>query len=352
MVSDIHLQQFRSYTDSLYEFGPGVNIIVGPNGSGKTNLLEALLVLARAGSYRVPDSELVQFTKEWLRLESHDENGTERVFKMLREPITQKTLVISGKEYHRIPQSQRTPVVLFEPNHLQLLQGSPEGRRIYLDDILEQTNIGYAKTRRDYKRVLAQRNALLKRLKGTNVQEFFPWDVRLSELGATISRARSELVVSLSEPLTNLYTALSKNHTKVTLRYENRFGVDTYETNLLRALELSKDEDTLRGFTSHGPHREDMSVLFDDRPAALVASRGETRTTVLALKILELERLEEATGQRPILLLDDVFSELDGARRRALTAYLQRYQTFLTTTDADIAAKHFTDSTIIPLGND
>jgi DNA replication and repair protein RecF len=93
-----------------------------------------------------------------------------------------------------------------------------------------------------------------------------------------------------------------------------------------------------------------MLVLFDGRPASLVASRGEIRTTILALKVLELETLEEATEQRPILLLDDVFSELDGARRRALTAYLQRYQTFLTTTDADIAAKHFTDSTVIPIG--
>ena len=114
---------------------------------------------------------------------------------------------------------------------------------------------------------------------------------------------------------------------------------------------MTRHEDVLRGFTSYGPHREDMTVLFDDHPAALVASRGETRTTVLALKILELQKLEDATGQQPILLLDDVFSELDGARRRSLTAYLQRYQTFLTTTDADIAAKHFTDSTIIPLGD-
>ncbi len=352
MVSDIHLQQFRSYTDSLYEFGSGVNIIVGPNGSGKTNLLEALLVLARAGSYRVPDSELLQFTKDWLRLESHDEGGDTRVIKIQSTPRFQKTYIVSDKEYRRVPQAQLLPVVLFEPNHLQLLQGSPEGRRAYLDDMLEQTNPSYAKTRRDYRRVLAQRNALLKKYKTTRNQEFFPWDVRLSELGAVVSRARSELVASLSDPLTELYTKLSKSQTKVRAQYESRFDMDSYETSLLHILESTRDDDVVRGFTTYGPHREDMSVLFDDRPAALVASRGETRTTVLALKVLELEKLEEATGQLPILLLDDVFSELDGARRRALTAYLQRYQTFLTTTDADIAAKHFTDSTIIPLGND
>ncbi len=351
MVSDIHLQQFRSYTDALYEFGPGVNIIVGPNGSGKTNLLEALLVLARAGSYRVPDSELLQFTKEWLRLESHDESGETRTLKLQYKPQLQKTYIVAGKEYRRIPAAQLQPAVLFEPNHLQLLQGSPEGRRSYLDDILEQTKLGYAKTRRDYRRVLAQRNALLKKYNAAESQEFFPWDVRLSELGAIISRARSELITSLSLPLTELYTKISKSPTKVTIQYQSRFDIESYETSLLHTLEITRHEDVLRGFTSHGPHREDMVVLFDDRPAALVASRGETRTTVLALKILELQKLEDATDQQPILLLDDVFSELDGARRRSLTAYLQRYQTFLTTTDADIAAKHFTDSTIIPLGD-
>jgi len=351
MVLDIHLQQFRSYTDALYEFGAGVNIIVGPNGSGKTNLLEALLVLARAESYRVADGELLQFTKDWLRLESHNENGAERIFKLQYNPQIQKTFVVSGKEYRRIPQTQRTPVVLFEPNHLQILQGSPDGRRTYLDDILEQTKLGYAKTRREYRRVLAQRNALLKKINaGSQNLELFPWDVQLSELGAVISRGRNELINALSDPLTKLYAALSGSRTRVTLRYDSKLTPDTYETSLLRALEATRSDDILRGYTTQGPHREDMLVLFDGRPASLVASRGEIRTTILALKVLELETLEEATEQRPILLLDDVFSELDGARRRALTAYLQRYQTFLTTTDADIAAKHFTDSTVIPIG--
>jgi DNA replication and repair protein RecF len=296
---------------------------------------------------------LVQFEKDWLRLESHDETGAERTIKLRLTPQPQKTVVVSGKEYKRVPQTQLLPVVLFEPNHLQILQGSPDGRRAYLDDILEQTKLGYAKVRRDYRRVLAQRNALLKKINaGFGEQDLFPWDVRLSELGAILSRSRGELVASLSSPFTNLYIALSKTTTEVHLQYESRFVASKYETQLLHALEHGRADDILRGFTSYGPHREDMSVLFNGHPAQLVASRGEARTAVLTLKILELETLETATEQRPILLLDDVFSELDGARRRALTAYLQRYQTFLTTTDADVAAKHFTDSTIIPLGND
>ncbi len=352
MVSDIHLQQFRSYSDELFEFGEGVNIIVGPNGSGKTNLLEALLVVARGGSYRVADVDLVQFNKDWLRIESHDEHAVERVFKLqLNVGRPEKTFVIDEKTYKRLPHTQQLPVVLFEPNHLDVLQGSPDGRRNYLDDLLEQIKPGYSTTRRDYRRVLAQRNALLKQANHVITADLFPWDVRLSALGAVIHRARAELLTSFSDSFSSLYRELAQSDTQTNLRYESRFATDSYETILLHALEQTRQDDILRGFTTRGPHREDFTVLFDDKPAQYVASRGETRTAVLALKILELKALEEATEKTPILLLDDVFSELDGARRRALTAYLQRYQTFLTTTDADIAAKHFTDSTILPVGN-
>jgi DNA replication and repair protein RecF len=135
----------------------------------------------------------------------------------------------------------------------------------------------------------------------------------------------------------------------VTLQYQPKFPLDSYESQLLAKMESHLSEDIMRGFTAYGPHREDFAVTFDGRAADESASRGETRTALLALKIIELQLLEVVRGQTPLLLLDDVFSELDGARRRALTGFLQRYQTFLTTTDADVVVKHFTDSTIIPL---
>ena len=127
-----------------------------------------------------------------------------------------------------------------------------------------------------------------------------------------------------------------------------KFPIDQYETHLLQKLESHAYEDAIRGFTAYGPHREDFVVSFDGRAADEFASRGETRTAILALKIIELQcRSRETNG--PLLLLDDVFSELDGHRRHALTRYLQHYQTFLTTTDADVVVKHFSGSTIIPL---
>ena len=348
MIADLRLQSFRSYSDESFEFSPSVNIIVGPNASGKTNLLEALLVLAHGGSYRAKDNELIRFDKPWARLDAHLLNGSERIVKLVQEPPG-KSYDIDGKPYKRLSLPHTLPVVLFEPNHLQLLSGAPDGRRNYLDDLLEQTVTGYGTLRRQYRRTLAQRNSLLKQ-NPHNRQQLFPWDVRLSELAGQIVRYRAEIVESMNAKLPKLYRDLSHTKTKVSLSYEARWPAESYETNLLKKLEASIETDALRGFTSAGPHREDLAVKFDGHPAQESASRGEARTLVLGLKILELEIIQAARSATPLLLLDDVFSELDGARRKALTNYLQDYQTFITTTDADVVIQNFTETThIIPL---
>lgn len=349
MITDLRLQHFRSYSDESFEFNPGVNIIVGPNASGKTNLLEAILVLARGGSYRVKDSELVEFNQPWARLDAHLSSGGERTFKLTQEPTQSKVFEIESKPYRRLSLTHTLPVVLFEPNHLQMLHGSPELRRSYLDDLLEQSLPGYGALRRQYKRTLAQRNALLKR--DSPESQFFPWDIRLSQLAGQIVRARSELVDQMSRSLPKLYKQLSETKTKVDIGYASQLPIGSYETRMLKKLQDSLLLDRQRGFTATGPHREDLVILFDGHPASETASRGEARTVVLGLKVIELEIVTEARNTTPLLLLDDVFSELDGARRRALTEHLQKYQTFITTTDADVVVQHFTETShIIPLG--
>ncbi|HVV25565.1 MAG TPA: DNA replication and repair protein RecF [Candidatus Saccharimonadales bacterium] len=348
MIVDLRLQRFRSYRDASFELSPGVNIVVGPNASGKTNLLEALLVLARGSSYRAKDSELVEFNKNWGRLDAHLDDGIQRTVKLTVEPQPSKQYELAGKSYKRLLLEHTLPVVLFEPEHLRLLSGGPERRRDYLDDLLEQTVAGYGPLRRKYRRALAQRNALLKQ-HGRPAQ-IFPWDVRLSELAGQIVRERARLASRLNKELGPLYKKLSGTKTKVGLSYDARFPVENYESRLLKALEAALELDVARGFTGAGPHREDLLVTFGGRPAAETASRGEVRTAVLALKIIELKIIEAARAATPLLLLDDVFSELDGRRRHALTDHLAPYQTFITTTDADTVLGHFTESTnIIPL---
>lgn len=351
MVTDLRLQKFRSYKDASFELSPGVNIILGPNGSGKTNLLEALLVLARGKSYRVRDQELIQFGKPWARLDCHSELSGQRTVKIMAGPDAGKTYEIAGKPFKRLTLQHTLPAVLFEPNHLLLFAGSSERRRDFLDDLLEQTTPGYGTARRQYRRALAQRNALLKQGAGVSKAQLFPWDIRLSQLAGVIVRSRSDLAARIGKDFPALYRKLSRTRAKVAIAYNNRWPVESYETQFLQKLETDIAEDRRRGFTGTGPHREDLIAEFAGHPVQEVASRGEVRTAVLALKIIELKTVEAVRQTRPLLLLDDVFSELDGVRRHALTDYLAPYQTFITTTDADAVVEHLTEkANIIPLG--
>lgn len=349
MIESLRLQRFRSYRDDSFEFSAGVNIIVGPNASGKTNLLEALLVVCSGSSFRVKDGDLVAFGAPWGRIDAHSSDGQRTVKLMIQESgLTKKEFVINDQRLLRLSLQRIVPAVLFEPNHLLMLHGSPERRRDYLDGLLEQTVPGYAKARRDYRRTLAQRNALLK--KG-QIDQLFAWNVRLSETGAQLAQQRSQLVARIDERLNSLYQDLAQSTaTEVRVSYLASCSVEQYSSSLLQALEARQAVDVERGYTTVGPHREDLRIVFDGREASEVASRGETRTVLLALKVIELQLLQESRGTKPLLLLDDVFSELDGKRRKALTEVISGYQTFITTTDADVVIQHFMNScNIIPL---
>lgn len=348
MITDLRLQHFRSYTDASFELSPGVNIIVGPNASGKTNLLEAILVVARGNSYRAKDTELVQFGAPWARLDADLPDHTRVVKIKIDQTAAPKIFEIDGQELSRLSHGRTIPVVLFEPNNLLLLSSSPDLRRTFLDDLIEQTNPRFGSLRRHYKRVITQRNALLKRNPPGLTEQLFVWNVRASELGGQIARERVSLIAAFNQTSSELYSSLAGQEATIKLDYHTTFPIEGYESALLRKLESSTELDVLRGFTAYGPHRDDLAVQLNGHAVQEAASRGETRTLVLTLKLLELQLLEAARDVKPLLLLDDVFSELDGKRRQALTTLVGQYQTFITTTDADMVVQHFTTSNIIP----
>lgn len=341
MITSIRLQNFRSYKDASFEFEPGVNIVVGPNASGKTNLLEAVMVLGRGSSFRSRDIELVQFKKPWSRLEGNFEKHS-RIVKI--ETINEqaaKSFVIDDKPYKRLSLERTTPIVLFEPNHLQLVSRGPETRRDYFDDLLERSLPNFKSLAAGYRRTLAQRNALLKQHRTRATQQLFAWDIRLSELGAQIAAARQQLVDQINKKISKDYGRIAGKRSKVELSYDCHFPATHYASRMLSKLEKSTELDFERGFTSSGPHREDILFYLNNQPANATASRGETRSLLLALKIFELELIEKTRGSPPIFLLDDVFSELDGARRRALVDHLAGRQTIITTTDAEAVIEYF-----------
>lgn len=303
-------------------------------------------MLAGHKSWRAMTSETISFNKPWTRLDSHTISGT-RALKITREPPA-KTYELDGRSFKRLETARKLPVCLFEPNHLLILSGKPELRRAYLDDLAEQIFPEFGPIRHKYSRVLAQRNHLLKQ---PNVSSsIFSWNIRLTELAGQIIGRRTELLEKISSQIDKTYQALASSKDRVGVSYSSLVATLSYETDLLKKLETNLDEETVRGYTLYGPHRDDLTISINDKPTSLSASRGEMRTLTLALKILETQIIEEVNGAKPLLLLDDVFSELDGRRRQQLTKYIKSYQTFITTTDADVVLAYFTNSTnIIPL---
>lgn len=351
MITSLRLQNFRSYLDESFEFDPGVNIVVGPNGSGKTNLLEAVLVLCGNKSFRARDFNLIREACDWARLEGNF-SGSERVLKITKvNEMSKKEFVLNDKEYKRLSFAQTVPVVIFEPNHLQIVARGPDVRREFFDDLLLRTQPMYKQYLGNYNRALSQRNSLLKKRQHLSADQIFVWDIRLSELGEKVAQARHQLVDDLSEQLPSVYAKIAGKKAKVALRYCNGFAIRSYGSKMLARLQATHAQDKERGFTGCGPHREDIEFMFAGQPALNVASRGETRSIMLALKILELQLVHDSRGTKPILLLDDVFSELDGARRRKLVDYLKDHQTIITTTEADAVLEYFTTKAhLIPLG--
>lgn len=343
MIHSLRLQQFRSYKDESFEFEPGVNIIVGPNASGKTNLIESIMFTLKGGSYRGRDIELMRHGDAWTRVDVQVEDEGQRTLKLQEElGKIKKTIEIHERQFARMPATRKVPFILFEPNHLLMFHGGPEIRRDFIDSLLEQTKSEFSVNRRQYKRALLQRNNLLKR-GNIKPDELFVWNVRLSELGGAIAHARQRVVTALNEQLPNIYKQIAGTETEISVQYKSVCRSESYASDLLKKLENNIEKELLRGYTLYGPHRDDIEVLLHGYSAKEAASRGEIRTIVLAFKVFEQTELEQILDKKPILLLDDVFSELDGARRHHLTDFLKDHQVFITTTDADVVVQHFSE---------
>ncbi|HVQ45007.1 MAG TPA: DNA replication/repair protein RecF [Candidatus Saccharimonadia bacterium] len=337
MLRELELTNFRSYETARFALHPDVTLVVGPNASGKTNLLEGLYVLASTRSFRAKDRDLVRHGEDYFRIVGRTED-TEYA---LGYGDGEKKITHDGVKRTLVGHVGQIQVTLFEPTDLELVAGAPEGRRRYLDFLLSQTDRAYLRTLQQYRRVLKQRNALLDGFDVGRIRDqIFGWDVKLAELAVEIYGARGRLLAVLAEATPLLYRDIAGESVEVAFEYlPSVTGV--YEEQFLETLARNLTRDLAAGFTTIGPHREDFKIHFKNNDITRVASRGETRTLVLAMKLAELGYAEERTGIRPLLLLDDVFSELDRQRRGYLLNRLEGYQTLVTTTDADAITKEF-----------
>lgn len=345
ILRELEITNFRSYEKARFELNPGVTLVVGPNASGKTNLLESLYVLASTKSFRAKDRDLIRHGQDFFRLVVRsDETETTFALSTERGPLEKRATQDGVKRplTHHIGEIQ---IVLFEPTELGLISGAPEGRRKYLDFILCQTDREYLKTMQLYKRALKQRNALLDGFDIEQIrQQVFSWDIKLTELALGIYERRQKLITYLNQRIEGIYGEVAGHASELKIEYISTVDASDYGSGFLDALTRNLPRDLAAGFTTIGPHREDFKVVFKNSEMMSIASRGEVRTAVLALKLAELHYAEEASGQRPLLLLDDVFSELDSERRAFLIEKLAGYQSVITTTDADAVTREIKTS--------
>jgi DNA replication and repair protein RecF len=307
---------------------PDTTVITGANGSGKTSLIEALYVALQGSSFKGSDSDMLRGDAPWYRIDILFDDKTVRTVKF--DPSRQsgkKQFIVDGKTHYRLPQKDKYPVVLFEPEDLRLLNGSPVRRRQFIDHFISQLDPQYATSLRRYERALKQRNALLKQR--STSESLFVWDVALSEYGAYIVNQRIHFCSELNVRLNDVYSSIAHTDDTVTIRYSQAQHTNEAQ-RLLAELHDRIERDVYLGYTSVGPHRHDVLFDFNNSPALTVASRGEVRTIVLALKFLEVDIIESITSKKPVVLLDDLFSELDESRQNYLTRSTKRGQTIIT----------------------
>lgn len=333
----LKVQNFRTHEAMDVAIHDGVTLITGSNGSGKTSLVEAIYIALRGTSFRGVDMDIVRHESEWWRVDLlSDDQTTRSVLFDSNKSSGKKRFIIDSKTNYRLLTKHKWPVVLFEPDDLRLLHGSPARRRLFIDRFIGQLDPLYTTILHKYERGLKQRNNLLKKQYIAD-DELFVWDLLLSEYGAEIIQKRVHYVELLQSELSNTYNSIAHTDDDVKIHYSHNIS----QQKLLSDFHDHHAKDKLLGNTSVGPHRHDIDFIFNKMAATTVASRGEIRSVVLALKFLEVKIIEQSLDQKPIILLDDVYSELDETRRHKLVDSISNYQVIMTNTHGLPEAKSY-----------
>lgn len=337
------VKNLRSHTKYAIELKSNVTLITGKNGSGKTSLLEAIYIALRGKSFKDADDAILKHGADWYRIDLETTEGERLTVYDVRTERKKKTHQVDAKSFLRLPEKMKYPVVLFEPEDLLMVTGSPARRRRYMDTIIAQYNPQYTSILHRYERALLQRNKLLK--SGHTSDELFAWNVALSRYGAEIITLRQELIHQLSAKCSDTYRTIASVPDVISLHYSIAHPVSSQQQ--LVELERSYARDCLVGTTTVGPHRHDFKVLFNGTPANETGSRGELRTITIALKFIEAAVIADRTGREPIILLDDVFSELDSVRQQCLLSEFHDNQVIMTSANT---APSLGISTVVTLG--
>lgn len=343
-VHSLSLKNYRNYSSLELELEPGINIFLGQNAQGKTNVMEAIYYASLGHSHRTrTDTELILWEqKEGYARIAYERMGILQVMELKFSREERRKIISNGQQIPPKEMIGKIHTVLFSPEDLFLIKGAPLGRRRFLDGEISQASPSYYQSLLQYHRILSQRNTLLKSIRERKSSESMLdlWDVQLAETAAKITRKRKDSIQKLNRIAEMVQGRISSQQEKLAVLYEMR-GMDNGEmTNDLEAwynnkLRAFREKDILRGSTGIGPHHDDLVLEINGINLRSFGSQGQQRTGALALKLSELEFLRSETGEYPILLLDDVMSELDAARRRQLLDFIckEKIQTLVTATE-------------------
>ncbi len=325
IVKKIKLKNFRCHDDFSLNCDQSTTLIIGENGSGKTSVLEAIYLALRGKSFKGVDKEIHKNGTDFYRAEI-ELNDAQKI--IIRFNGQKKEFEIDGKKSLRLPKKNRYPVVLFEPDDIYLVSSSPSRRRDYFDELFKQINENYSAALSKYNKALRQRNDLLKN-ETINRDDLFSWNVMCANYGAEIIKWRVQNLAKINKKMTDIYRNIAKNEDSCSIEY---LGIEVDENNYLMNLEKNFERDKILGYTTFGIHRDDYKFIFNDKKADGSASRGENRSMILALKFIEAQILEQEVGKKPVVLLDDIFSELDEMRQKHLVDNFKNYQMIITST--------------------
>ena len=344
IVTRLELVDFRNYSAAEFDLHPGITAVVGLNGQGKTNFAEALAYLATLDSFRgAPSEALIRVGADAaiVRATVRQDDDREVLVEAEISRVGRSRVLVNRQKLARGRELLGVVrVSVFSPDDLALIKGGPQERRWFMDDTLVALAIKYDAMRLELDRVLKQRNTLLKqaagRLDESSTLTLDVWDQRYAALGDQFGHARAVLVSRLQPMVVEAYEQLAGSSTSIELRYEPAWR----QRGLAAALEAVRSDDVRRGVSTAGPHRDDVELSINGMPARTHASQGEQRTLALAVRLAAHRLVAERAGSAPVLVLDDVLSELDAHRAAALLTHLPPGQVILTTASALPDAAH------------
>lgn len=350
-LQKLQLRNYRNYAHAEAVFSPQINVLIGSNAQGKTNLLESIYVLALTRSHRSNnDRELIRFGSDFARIDGRVLRSSGGADLRLIISAAGKRARVNNLEAPRLSQYLgKLNVILFAPEDLNLVKGSPMMRRRFIDMEFGQMSASYLANLSQYRTVLKQRNAYLKQLRLHQAKDLVYLDVlteQLSDFGGKVIAARAHLLQDMGKFAAVIHSQISHGAEHLALRYASQVPEAAHTdahaaTQALAALFAKHRQRELeQGTTLFGPHRDDVQFIVNERDVAVYGSQGQQRTTALAVKLAEIDLMKQETGEYPVLLLDDVLSELDDNRQtHLLTAIQDKVQTFLTTTSLDGIAR-------------